>query len=75
MDAIELFVPKTKTVTHNNSQPVWFNNDIRYLIKCLRRLRRKPKSQFNLDKLQHLHDVEDRLQKSLQLELALKRNR
>jgi len=34
LDAIDLFIPKFKTITHDN-QPVWFNSNIRHQIKCL----------------------------------------
>ena len=64
LDAIELFVPKTKPVTQN-SRPVWFNKDIRHQINCLKTLRRKTKQWFNLDKLKRLQEAEDRLQKSI----------
>ena len=64
LDAIDQFIPKIKTTTHNN-QPVWFNSNIRHQIKCVRTLRRKTKQRFNLSKLKRLQEAEDTLQKSI----------
>ena len=64
LGAIELFVPKMKSVVHN-TQPVWFDNTIRHQIKCLRTMRRKVKQRFSLDKLKCLQEAEDKLQRSI----------
>ena len=63
LDAIDLFVTKTKTAIDN--QPAWFNSNIRHQIKCLRTLRRKTKQRFSLNKLKRLQDAEDTLQRSI----------
>ena len=52
-DALPHFIPIT--TIKPNSQPVWFNSDIRHHINCLRSLRRKfnnNSTEYNKNKLE-----------------------
>jgi len=57
------FIPKHKRKT--NTLPVWCNREIKHQINCLRTLRRKTSTKFNIQRLLRLLQAEDKLQQQI----------
>jgi len=63
ISGVHKFIPKHKRKT--STLPVWCNGEIKHQINCLRTLRKKTSTKFNLQRLLHLQQAEDKLQQQI----------